>query len=527
MNITVFTIVYNNYGRFIPQWITHLKKQTIPPQIIIVLGKDHGADIQYLENNKIKYIYCDSTNMGTLRNKGIEAVKTDWWLYFSVDDELLPHVCKEIIDTKADAVSLTFDVINVDYTSIKNCESPMINTIDDLINWRQFRWGGYVAIKNREIRYKEDIEIPNILIHFELYKRGLKTVRSKTVSAVCHRWEKSHGLSVLNKKMSNDISKYIDKEVKKLTKDTIDKTDITVYTIAYNGYGRFLKEWISHVKDQQTPADKIVIVLGKKHGAKITQLKEQLKGTQHMIIKSESDTMGTLRNEAIDQIDTNWMLYFSADDILLPNAVAQIKRKALSSDAVVLKYIEQKQSGIMKTKYSALITMDTILQWKQTVIPGYIALKRSYKGKVMYYEDIEIPNYPYLFLIAYLDLKQTVTDEECAIYLHRKDSHGDRAKKSKKVNEFFKYIDNRAIYYFNLKAEPELRSAKIIKRKIMVMKTKQGFQDKETMHRYRPNKYIELPYNEERKIYLESNNLAEYIEAREEVVYNVSGKNNE
>ena len=57
--ITVFSIVYNNYGRFIQQWNEYMNKQTIPVKKLIVLGKDHGADIEFLKDNNIDYIECD------------------------------------------------------------------------------------------------------------------------------------------------------------------------------------------------------------------------------------------------------------------------------------------------------------------------------------------------------------------------------------------------------------------------------------------------------------------------------------
>ena len=64
MKITVYTIVYNEYGRFIPQWVEWLKLQTFTPEIMIILGKNHGADIQYLKDNNIKYYTSRSDNMG-------------------------------------------------------------------------------------------------------------------------------------------------------------------------------------------------------------------------------------------------------------------------------------------------------------------------------------------------------------------------------------------------------------------------------------------------------------------------------
>lgn len=191
--ITVFSVVYNGYGRFIPQWNEYLNKQTIPVKKFIVLGHNHGADRQYLKDNNIDYIYYDSTVMGVLRNRGVERITTEWWFYFAIDDELLPHACEEIVNTDADAVSIRFDVIDIDGRLLKNQNSPHLQTIDDVKNWKNTKWGGYTAIKgNHDLRYNEDVEVPNLTLHFELFRRNLKVVKSNSVLVVHHRWADSH-----------------------------------------------------------------------------------------------------------------------------------------------------------------------------------------------------------------------------------------------------------------------------------------------------------------------------------------------
>ena len=148
--------------------------------------------MEYLEENNIEYYVSDSSNMGTLRNIALPHITTEWWLYFSSDDELLPHACKEIVNTNADAVSLLFDMYEIDNSIKLECHSPCINNVTTLQNWDR-AWGGYVAVKgNTDIRFNEDIEVPNLTLHFELFRRGLNTVESKTICAIHHRWLGSH-----------------------------------------------------------------------------------------------------------------------------------------------------------------------------------------------------------------------------------------------------------------------------------------------------------------------------------------------
>ena len=225
---------------------------------------------------------------------------------------------------------------------------------------------------------------------------------------------------------------------------------MTIYTIAYNGYGRFIEEWVNNVKKQSTPPSEIIVVLGKNHG-----LVERPSGVTY--IESESDVMGTLRNLAIRKAKSEWLLYFSADDILLPNAIDEIQK--VDADAVALRYIEVNKHRV--TKQSALI--EDILGWNREPLPGYVAHKRKHNNKILYYEDIEIPNYPFLFLLRAKGIVIKPTENECAIYIRRVGSHGDLSHRSKKYKDYSKYIDERARYYHNY----TLRHEKDVKVKVL------------------------------------------------------------
>lgn len=42
--MTVFTIIFNNYGRFTPQWLDNLAKQTVKPKKRIWLKRKYNRD---------------------------------------------------------------------------------------------------------------------------------------------------------------------------------------------------------------------------------------------------------------------------------------------------------------------------------------------------------------------------------------------------------------------------------------------------------------------------------------------------
>lgn len=215
---------------------------------------------------------------------------------------------------------------------------------------------------------------------------------------------------------------------------------MTVFTIVYNNYGKFLPNWIENMQTQ-TVKPKIIIVLGKNHGANEDLINKMLKHFDHKIIYSESDVMGTLRNLAIKEIETEWMLYFSVDDKLLSNAVEEITSE--ECDVVALRFINKEANGREYNKKSGIFTKENIKNWRElTAIPGYIAVKGKY-----YYEDIEIPNYPYMFQLASKGLKQKHSKNICAIYQRRTTSHGYQSSRKNRFIEFIKIINQYADFY--------------------------------------------------------------------------------
>ena len=215
---------------------------------------------------------------------------------------------------------------------------------------------------------------------------------------------------------------------------------MTLYTIAYNGYGKFLEEWCKNAVNQTTKPSKIIIVLGENHGADRQILKKIIGKMPYDIIYSDAKTMGGLRNAAVRKIE-GWSLYFSADDILLPNAIQEIM-KYQKYDAVALRYIERSISGIEKKKESAVIKIKDVMQWSKFLIPAYIAVKEPQR-----FLNIEIPNYPFLFELAKQKKKITLTDNECAIYVRREGSHGDIAKQKQLWRQYKEQLNEYATNY--------------------------------------------------------------------------------
>ena len=214
---------------------------------------------------------------------------------------------------------------------------------------------------------------------------------------------------------------------------------LTIFTIIYNNYGIFLDVWLENIK--KSNPDEIIVVLGKNHGVD----KTKYKGIK--FIDSNSDVMGTLRNLAIDNSTSKWLLYFSVDDELKANFKIHLDD---SYDAIALTYVDEDLNNQAKIRKSAIFNKGNIYFWQRLyAVPGYIAYKKVINGVKVRYEDIEIPNYPFLFMLASIGAKQKQTNTICATYKRRENSHGDISNKQKRFIDFTKYIDKRAVYYGN------------------------------------------------------------------------------
>ena len=223
--------------------------------------------------------------------------------------------------------------------------------------------------------------------------------------------------------------------------------NLTVFTIIYNDYGKFLDDWLKNLRKQTLKPKEIIVVLGKGHNVDITTYK----GVK--FIECDSDVMGVLRNEAIKAKRFKKVLYFSVDDELLPNAIQQIDLKFNQGfNLIGLRYLDR---SIIATKEdingnisylhkdikreSYIPTAKAIKNWRKSGVPGYIAVNGKYE-----YEPIEIPNYPYIFKLVREGLAVAHTDEVVAIYHRRKGSHGDTSVKQRRFKEFASIIDSYA-----------------------------------------------------------------------------------
>lgn len=443
IDITIYTTAYNGYGKFLPQFTATVTAQTLPARGLVVLGPNHGAtpaDIANATNAGITILYnTETATMGAMHNMALETITTEWVLRIDIDDQLHPHATKEI-QRKSQ-----YDVVALQYTKITAPSAPAASApsylcIDTPLNWKRTHTPGYLAHKRcaqgHTIRHP-DTDVPNFPLAFLFWQIGATQTHTDIPCALYIRRPDSHAAQT-SKSQRAKYTEYIDAQAAnavrlRLGTGTGTSTPLlTVFTIMYNGYGRFLPQWCATMAAQTTPVC-ATIVLGRAHGA--TELEIATARTApnvNIIIADTEDTMGTLLRIAARATTTSWALRVDADDILMPHAAAHIAQMAPKYDAIGLMYRKVTPRGqhIGPPAHSAIFPkLSDILKWrKKYELPGYLACRTHFYAQHPY-EETEIPNYPFLFELAATatPVRWGQTSLVCVKCVKYPDSHGHTA----------------------------------------------------------------------------------------------------
>lgn len=210
--------------------------------------------------------------------------------------------------------------------------------------------------------------------------------------------------------------------------------NIGMVVVCYNGYGRFVPQLLKSIKGIKQLT---IVAMGKNHGLKkINTNIEQL----NVIYLKKMVSMGEARNVGIRATHAEWILYFSIDDILLPNAVKEIEKK--QSKSVVFLQLEERKEDRIRKHHTFLPNDERIVNWQRYyMIPGYVVFKRGVWEQNPYI-DSEFPNLPFIFQSYKAGYEFGKTDKICAAYIRRKDSHNRKMIKENRIEEAIQLIDN-------------------------------------------------------------------------------------
>lgn len=132
--------------------------------------------------------------------------------------------------------------------------------------------------------------------------------------------------------------------------------NIGIASVCYNGYGKFLNQWLKSIDGLTTKPNEIVLVLGKNHGVEdLNSLTSR--GDVKVIDALNCDNMGKLRNLALTHLTTEWVVSLDFDDVLLPWAIEEFEKNA-TKDVIVSKYLVLGEKNLC---VHPRITIETLL----------------------------------------------------------------------------------------------------------------------------------------------------------------------
>lgn len=173
--VGIVVIHYNEYDRFLPQFIESVLEQTVQPDEIVIIN-------------------AEGMSMGEARNKGVNDLSTDIVLYFSIDDRLLRTAIEDIKKSKTD----------VTFLRISNNSNPgVMPTKENIKDWEKHLFvPSYIAFKKAvwEKSSYPDSEFPNLPFLFDATKNGYTFSITNKPTAEYIKRSDSHSAKMKNKR---------------------------------------------------------------------------------------------------------------------------------------------------------------------------------------------------------------------------------------------------------------------------------------------------------------------------------------
>lgn len=189
--------------------------------------------------------------------------------------------------------------------------------------------------------------------------------------------------------------------------------NIGICTSFYNGYGRFFPRWIKSIRELKTQPNLITIVCsGDNHG--LTVVPPDI----NVIYEKEHKNMGHSRNIAVENTNTEYIMYLDIDDTILPDAIniyAQYEGYDVISGG--LKIVGDRQNKDLIFNASR----ERQLQNKHCCC-SHAVYRRSLWEQRPYIEH-DFCDQPLWCGFALLGAEFIATKEVCTVYHTRKDGH--------------------------------------------------------------------------------------------------------
>ena len=216
--------------------------------------------------------------------------------------------------------------------------------------------------------------------------------------------------------------------------------DLGIFTIAYNGYGRFAARWCEAIAASTALPSQVTIALfGDDNGLDdlMAEYCTDILPCLRIVHYGEHISIGADRNRAVKETPTEWIMLLDVDDVLTLGGLEEIERHAnANNDVVAVAYIEEKLDGSTKIHLPPKIIIgEDLFQWRTHWISPYSPFRRFLWEKTPYI-DGEFPNAPMVFSFVANKARWGRTDIPCAKHIRRENTHSARKSEKDRVRVY-------------------------------------------------------------------------------------------
>lgn len=204
--------------------------------------------------------------------------------------------------------------------------------------------------------------------------------------------------------------------------------EISLVSIAFGGYGRYLPMWLAFASSLSPKPKEVVVVLGKNHGCQDLELLELIYPGVKIVEYKKKPTFGKLRNIAISKTSSEWIWFVSVDDKPMPDAIRTFRRALKDepdADYICAQWytigldrpLEPHSSPTPKESAERLMNGQRM---------GFIIPHSPFKKWLWEkhpYKHSDLPNYDFLLHCVLNGARFVKADKPTTTYLRRPDSH--------------------------------------------------------------------------------------------------------
>lgn len=201
--------------------------------------------------------------------------------------------------------------------------------------------------------------------------------------------------------------------------------NIGLVTVAYNGYEKFIPQWLEAVASLKTKPRRVTIVVGRIDESILERLSTEAKSLNPTIISADAPyNIGQMMNIAIEATQTDWIMSYGVDDVVLPDAIDHFKEHEETADFICIGWIvkDGDKPDRHKTSPTPLEMAQVPRGMGRRDILSCSPFRRSLWEKSPF-PSSDYHTYPFLAQAVENGAVFAKVEAPCVIYLRRDDSH--------------------------------------------------------------------------------------------------------